>query len=144
MVELRRLLAEARSPLMGDLMAAFSALLKEYRGEVEEILVADKQARPGAHASARAFACGCGCGCGRACVRASVSARESMCVCACVCVCFRGRLPLVWRAWCLLDAHAPAPHGQPAPGPRPGPALRAQPPTPTPNTPSWRGRYCTT
>jgi hypothetical protein len=43
MVELRRLLGEARSPLMGDLMATFSALLKEYKGEVEEILVADKQ-----------------------------------------------------------------------------------------------------
>ncbi|GBF90548.1 hypothetical protein Rsub_03119 [Raphidocelis subcapitata] len=43
LVELRRMLAEARSPLMGDLMACFSALLKEYKGEVEEIFVADKQ-----------------------------------------------------------------------------------------------------
>lgn len=37
------MLGEARSPLMGDLMACFSAVLKEYKGEVEEILVADKQ-----------------------------------------------------------------------------------------------------
>jgi hypothetical protein len=43
LVELRRLLGEARSPLMGDLMGCFSAVLKEYKGEVEEILVADKQ-----------------------------------------------------------------------------------------------------
>ena len=53
MVELRRLLGEARSPLMGELMACFAALLREYKGEVEEILVADKQARAGGAPPAR-------------------------------------------------------------------------------------------
>jgi hypothetical protein len=28
---------------MGELMSCFAALLKEYKGEVEDILVADKQ-----------------------------------------------------------------------------------------------------
>jgi hypothetical protein len=57
MVELRRLLAEARSPLMGDLMACFSALLREYKGEVEEILVADKQVGAGARGEACMGSC---------------------------------------------------------------------------------------
>eukprot|EP00775_Hariotina_reticulata_P011091 gene11092-11246_t len=43
LVELRRLLAEAKHPLMNELMSCFASLLKEYKGEVEDILVADKQ-----------------------------------------------------------------------------------------------------
>ncbi|KAF8073170.1 Ncapd3 [Scenedesmus sp. PABB004] len=43
LVELRRLLAEAKHPLLGELMGCFAALLRDYKGEVEDILVADKQ-----------------------------------------------------------------------------------------------------
>ncbi|KAF6260358.1 non-SMC mitotic condensation complex subunit 1-domain-containing protein [Scenedesmus sp. NREL 46B-D3] len=43
LVELRRLLAELRHPLLVELMGCFAALLKEYKSEVEDILVADKQ-----------------------------------------------------------------------------------------------------
>lgn len=38
---------QARHPLMCELMSCFAALLKEYKGEVEDILVADKQVRHG-------------------------------------------------------------------------------------------------
>jgi hypothetical protein len=34
---------QARHPLLSELMACFASLLKEYKGEVEDILVADKQ-----------------------------------------------------------------------------------------------------
>ncbi|WIA29655.1 hypothetical protein OEZ86_012141 [Tetradesmus obliquus] len=43
LVELRRLLAELKHPLLVELMGCFAALLKEYKSEVEDILVADKQ-----------------------------------------------------------------------------------------------------
>ena len=42
MVELRRMLTEEKHPLLADLMRCFASLLKEYKGEIEEILVADK------------------------------------------------------------------------------------------------------
>jgi hypothetical protein len=38
---------QLRHPLLCELMACFAALLKEYKGEVEDILVADKQVRCG-------------------------------------------------------------------------------------------------
>lgn len=34
---------QARHPLLCELMHCFAVLLKEYKGEVEDILVADKQ-----------------------------------------------------------------------------------------------------
>jgi hypothetical protein len=37
------LLLQVRHSLMAELMGCFAALLKEYKGEVEDILVADKQ-----------------------------------------------------------------------------------------------------
>jgi condensin-2 complex subunit D3 len=43
LVELRRLLQEQRHPLQGDLLAAAAAMLRDYKSEVEDILVADKQ-----------------------------------------------------------------------------------------------------
>ena len=43
---------QARHPLMAELMVCFAALLKEYKGEVEDILVADKQVGGG-------WLCGC-------------------------------------------------------------------------------------
>jgi hypothetical protein len=43
LIELRRMLGEARHPLLGALMATTAALLKEYKAEIEDILVADKQ-----------------------------------------------------------------------------------------------------
>lgn len=42
-IELKRMLEAARSPLLGDLMAATRFLLKDYTTELEEILIADKQ-----------------------------------------------------------------------------------------------------
>lgn len=36
---------QVKHPLLAELMACFAALLKEYKGEVEDILVADKQVR---------------------------------------------------------------------------------------------------
>jgi hypothetical protein len=47
LVELRRMLGEARHPLLGALLATTAALLKEYKAEVEDILVADKQVGAG-------------------------------------------------------------------------------------------------
>lgn len=44
LVELRAQLSAARSPLLGPLAATTAALLKDYKAEVEDILVADKQA----------------------------------------------------------------------------------------------------
>jgi condensin-2 complex subunit D3 len=43
LVELRRLLQEQRHPLQGDLLSAAAAMLRDYKSEVEDILVADKQ-----------------------------------------------------------------------------------------------------
>lgn len=37
------LLLQVRHALMAELMGCFAAVLKEYKGEVEDILVADKQ-----------------------------------------------------------------------------------------------------
>lgn len=42
-IELKRMLEAARSPLLGDLMAATRFLLKDYKTELEDILIADKQ-----------------------------------------------------------------------------------------------------
>lgn len=42
-IELKKLLESKNSPLMGDLMDCLRSLLKEYKNEFEEILVADKQ-----------------------------------------------------------------------------------------------------
>ncbi len=36
---------QLKHPLLVELMGCFAALLKEYKGEVEDILVADKQVR---------------------------------------------------------------------------------------------------
>jgi hypothetical protein len=38
---------QAKHPLLCELMSCFASLLKEYKGEVEDILVADKQVRLG-------------------------------------------------------------------------------------------------
>ncbi len=43
LVELKRSLQEARHPLLGEVMACLGALLKDYKSEIEDILVADKQ-----------------------------------------------------------------------------------------------------
>lgn len=42
-IELKRLLESKNSPLTGCLMECLRALLKDYKNEIEEILVADKQ-----------------------------------------------------------------------------------------------------
>ncbi|XP_020573844.1 condensin-2 complex subunit D3 [Phalaenopsis equestris] len=42
-IELKRLLESKNSPLMGSLMDCLRVLLKDYRKEIDEILVADKQ-----------------------------------------------------------------------------------------------------
>jgi len=42
-IELKRLLESKNSPLIGCLMECLRALLKDYKNEMEEILVADKQ-----------------------------------------------------------------------------------------------------
>lgn len=42
-IELKRLLENKNSPLMGSLMECLRVLLKDYKNEIEEILVADKQ-----------------------------------------------------------------------------------------------------
>ncbi|KAG2425453.1 hypothetical protein HXX76_013663 [Chlamydomonas incerta] len=43
MVELRYLLQAQKHPLLGSLMLCLASLLRDYKGEVEDILVADKQ-----------------------------------------------------------------------------------------------------
>lgn len=43
LVELRQMLTEARHPLLGALMGCTAALLRDYKAELEDILVADKQ-----------------------------------------------------------------------------------------------------
>ena len=42
-IELKRLLESKNSPLIGCLMECLRALLKDYKNEMDEILVADKQ-----------------------------------------------------------------------------------------------------
>ena len=42
-IELKRLLESKNSPLTGCLMECLRALLKDYKNEIDEILVADKQ-----------------------------------------------------------------------------------------------------
>ncbi|GAB4813688.1 hypothetical protein N2152v2_000734 [Parachlorella kessleri] len=42
-IELKRAMEAARHPLLGDLMAATAAMLRDYKNEIEDILVADKQ-----------------------------------------------------------------------------------------------------
>lgn len=42
-IELKRLLESKNSPLIGSLMECLRALLKDYKNEIEEILIADKQ-----------------------------------------------------------------------------------------------------
>lgn len=42
-IELKRLLESKNSPLVGSLMECLRILLKDYKNEIEEILVADKQ-----------------------------------------------------------------------------------------------------
>ena len=42
-VELRRIMEACHHPLLGDLMAAAAALLKDHKGEIENILAADRQ-----------------------------------------------------------------------------------------------------
>lgn len=42
-IELKRMLEAEQSPLLGDLMAATRFLLKDYKTELEDILIADKQ-----------------------------------------------------------------------------------------------------
>ncbi|KAK8949601.1 hypothetical protein KSP39_PZI006330 [Platanthera zijinensis] len=44
-IELKRLLEGKNSPLIGSLMDCLRVILKDYRNEIEEILVADKQLR---------------------------------------------------------------------------------------------------
>lgn len=44
-IELKRLLESKNSPLMGSLMDCLRVLLKDYKNEIDEILVADKQLR---------------------------------------------------------------------------------------------------
>ena len=43
LIELKRMLEEGQSPLLGYVMECVRALLKDYKSEVEDILVADKQ-----------------------------------------------------------------------------------------------------
>lgn len=42
-IELKRLLESKNSPLTGSLMDCLRVLLKDYKNEIEEMLVADKQ-----------------------------------------------------------------------------------------------------
>lgn len=44
-IELKRLLESKNSPLIGSLMECLRVILKDYKNEIEEILVADKQLR---------------------------------------------------------------------------------------------------
>lgn len=43
LVELKRMLTDAKHPLLGELMSCMAAVLRDYKGEIEDILVADKQ-----------------------------------------------------------------------------------------------------
>lgn len=43
LIELKHMLQEARHPLLGPLMTCIASMLKDYKNEIEDILVADKQ-----------------------------------------------------------------------------------------------------
>lgn len=43
LIELKRMLSDAKHPLLGELMACIASMLKDYKAEIEDILVADKQ-----------------------------------------------------------------------------------------------------
>ncbi|KAF5842057.1 non-SMC mitotic condensation complex subunit 1-domain-containing protein [Dunaliella salina] len=43
LIELKHMLQEARHPMLGQLMTCMAAMLKDYKAEIEDILVTDKQ-----------------------------------------------------------------------------------------------------